>query len=221
MRRPVNCCIHGAFLLMDRKNRRREGVHVVIQLSRPTSSDLPLLVVALHEEAKALGDDLPVLITGLGKINVAISLTETLASSTSMPASIVNLGTAGALQDGRSGIQVVREVIEHDFDTELLASLTGEFFRGPLTLTDADGVTLATGDTFVSDTGTRAKLASHADLVDMEGYAVAAVAAEFGIPARVIKHVSNEANESATTAWRDSVASSAACLAAWVISNLT
>ncbi len=49
--------------------------------------DLPLLVVALQEEAEGLDDDLPVLITGPGKVNAAVAVTSVLASS--RPAAVV------------------------------------------------------------------------------------------------------------------------------------
>ena len=51
-----------------------------------------------------------------------------------------------------------------------------------------------------------AGLAEHAGLVDMEGYAVAAAAAEHGVPVRMIKHVSDEADDTAFQTWAESVA---------------
>ena len=45
-----------------------------------------------------------------------------------------------------------------------------------------------------------------ADLVDMEGYAIAWVARRFGVPVELIKLVSDPADESAGTLWVDGVA---------------
>ena len=53
----------------------------------------------------------------------------------------------------------------------------------------------------------------------MEGYAFAYVAAEFGVPIRMVKHVSDNADEGAM-AWPDLVDRSARELAAWVEANL-
>lgn len=75
---------------------------------------------------------------------------------------------------------------------------------------------LATGDTFVADEDARARLARRADLVDMEGYAVAWAAARAGVPCRMVKRVSDEAGEGADRAWRDAVDDCARDLAAWV-----
>ncbi|CAB0672676.1 5'-methylthioadenosine/S-adenosylhomocysteine nucleosidase [Corynebacterium diphtheriae] len=62
---------------------------------------------------------------------------------------------------------------------------------------------LATGDTFISDTATRDRLAQQAQLCDMEGYCVVKVAREFGIPVTLIKQVSDHADESAAAKWHD------------------
>ena len=47
-----------------------------MRLHRTISPDLPLLVVALEEEATHLHvSELPVLVTGVGKVNAAIAVT--------------------------------------------------------------------------------------------------------------------------------------------------
>jgi adenosylhomocysteine nucleosidase len=92
---------------------------------------------------------------------------------------------------------VISRVIQHDLDSELLRQLTGESHGGPLALADPGGATLATGDLFVSDPAVRARLAARAALVDMEGYALAAVSNQARVPIRIIKHVSDQAGEGA------------------------
>jgi adenosylhomocysteine nucleosidase len=69
-----------------------------MKLSGKVSSDLPLLVLALAEEAQSLDTGLPVLLTGMGKVNAACALAGILGRGP--PARIVNLGTAGALRPG-------------------------------------------------------------------------------------------------------------------------
>ncbi|RKF29075.1 nucleoside phosphorylase [Micromonospora globbae] len=177
-------------------------------------ADAPLLVLAVQEEAAHLGDDLPVLLTGMGKVNAATAVATVLASGPK-PSLVLNLGTAGALRPGWAGLHEIGTVLQHDLDTELLRTLTGQVYGAPLTLGTRTAV-LATGDTFVADEDARARLARRADLVDMEGYAVAWAAARAGVPCRMVKRVSDEAGEGADRAWRDAVDDCARDLAAWV-----
>jgi adenosylhomocysteine nucleosidase len=190
-----------------------------MQLIGDLAPHRPLLVIAVPEEAAHLGAELPVLITGIGKVNAAAALATVLASGPA-PAEVVNLGTAGALRPGLDGrIHTVGTVLQHDLNSAVLHQLTGRGYGEPLTLA-ADGPTLATGDLFVSDPAARDRLAAEAELVDMEGYAVAMVAQRAGVPVRLVKYVSDEAGEGAARAWRDSVDDCARHLAAWVREHL-
>ncbi|MEU4680016.1 nucleosidase [Micromonospora sp. NPDC023737] len=177
-------------------------------------SDAPLLVLALEEEAAHLGGDLPVLLTGMGKVNAAAAVAAVLAADVK-PSLVLNLGTAGALRPGWDGLHEIGSVFQHDLDTELLRNLTGHICGAPLTLGTQTAV-LATGDTFVSDDATRARLAQRADLVDMEGYAVASAATQAGVPCRLVKRVSDEAGDGAVRSWQESVDVCARDLAAWI-----
>lgn len=185
----------------------------------------PLLVVAVAEEAVHLGEDLPVLLTGMGKVNASAALATVLARGPH-PSGIVNLGTAGALRPGLAGTtHAIGTVLQHDLDTDVLRTLTGETIGAPLKL-DLDlpdgeqGLVLATGDLFVAEESARARLAERAHLVDMEGYAVASVARSAGVPVRLVKHVSDEAVEGAAATWRESVDACAKILARWVREEL-
>lgn len=189
-----------------------------MELMGEITAGRPLLVLAVKEEAQFLETDLPVLLTGMGKVNAATSLATVLARGP-RPSGIVNLGTAGALRSGWSGTHVVGTVVQHDLDGELLATLTGETYGAPLALPDGGDVVLASGDTFVSDEAARARLAERAPLVDMEGYALAAAAELAGVPLRIVKHVSDEAGEGAARSWRESVAGCARALADWAAAN--
>ncbi|MFJ9950483.1 nucleosidase [Kitasatospora sp. NPDC091207] len=179
------------------------------------SADRPLLVVAVREEAVYLGDRLPVLLTGIGKVNAAAALATVLARG-EHPSEVVNIGTAGALRPGWEGTHTVVQVIQHDLDSPALLELTGRTYGAPLMVGKGDGPVLATGDLFVSGAAARDRLAEHADLVDMEGYAVATVAHRAGLPVRLVKHVSDEAGEGAAHSWRESVDDCARHLADWV-----
>ncbi|MEV8099564.1 nucleosidase [Kitasatospora sp. NPDC085879] len=182
--------------------------------------DRPLLVVAVREEAAHLGDRLPVLLTGIGKINSTAALATVLAQG-ARPAEVVNLGTAGALRPGLAGTtHEIARVLQHDIDTPVLRELTGRSYGAPIDLTDGVGPTLATGDLFVSDPAARERLAAQADLVDMEGYALATVARRAGVPVRLVKYVSDEAGDGAARTWRESVDACAKILAVWADEHL-
>jgi adenosylhomocysteine nucleosidase len=187
-----------------------------MRLTGTVHEDRPLLVVALDEEAAQLGTDLPVLITGVGKVCAAVSVSSALAAL--RPSSVVNLGTAGALRHGLDGIHEVGTVVQHDFDDDGVAAVVGQHFGGPLVL--GAGLTLATGDRFVAGGPVRDALAAHADLVDMEGYAVAAACRAAGVPVRLVKLVSDDAGEDAGRTWVESVADHAHTLAAWATAHL-
>ncbi|MGW6152892.1 nucleosidase [Streptomyces sp. NPDC055144] len=179
----------------------------------------PLLVLAVKEEAQFLDTDLPVLLTGMGKVNAATALAAVLARGPH-PSGIVNLGTAGALRPGWTGTHVIGSVIQHDLDNAVLASLTGEIYGAPIDLPDHGGPVLSTGDSFISDEAARARLAASAPLVDMEGYALASAARQAGVPLRIVKHVSDEAGDGAARTWRETVADCARVLADWTARNV-
>lgn len=183
-------------------------------------SGRPLLVLAAPEEAQFLDTALPVLVTGIGKVNAAAALALTLERGPA-PSRIVNLGTAGALRPGLAGMHMVHTVIQHDLDTDLLLKLTSITYGTPITLADStNGVVLASGDAFVADASARDTLATRADLVDMEGYALAAVAGSAGAYISLVKHVTDKADEHAVKSWRDGIAVSARELADWAATNV-
>ncbi|MBB5870198.1 adenosylhomocysteine nucleosidase [Allocatelliglobosispora scoriae] len=183
-------------------------------LTGAVRADRPLIVVALPEEAAHLRTDLPILLTGVGKVEAATAVASLLASGP-RPKEIINLGTAGALRAGLTGTFEVSKVIQHDFNSAALLAVTGHLFGTPLELV-GPGLVLATGDVFVSDPVLKDALAEQADLVDMEGYAVASAAAAHGVPVRMIKHVSDDAGEGAGASWPTTVDACARELAAWL-----
>ncbi|MGW1464390.1 nucleosidase [Streptomyces sp. NPDC002308] len=190
-----------------------------MQLTGEITSTRPLLVLAVKEEAQYLDTSLPVLLTGMGKVNAATALAAVLGRGP-RPSHVVNLGTAGALRPGRTGTHVIGTVMQHDLDSDTLLSLTGETYGAPLTVGDPDGPTLATGDSFIDDEAARARLAAHASLVDMEGYALATAAHLAGVSLHIVKHVSDDAGEGAAKSWRESVAECAHALADWAARNI-
>jgi adenosylhomocysteine nucleosidase len=183
--------------------------------------DQPLLVVALEEEADALDGALPVLVTGPGKVHAAVAVTSALMSV--RPASVINIGTVGALHDGLHGVHEIRTVIQHDFDAAALRGLVNRDYAQPIHLdrtTDGARMVLATGDRFVADRVLRDALSRDAHLVDMEGYAVAWAARAAGVPVRLIKLVSDDAGDGAARTWADTVGEHSRTLSRWVHEQL-
>lgn len=178
-----------------------------------------LIVAATAAEAAHVPEGLPVVLTGLGKTAAAVATARALAGYDDPSGlTVVNIGTAGALRDGLSGLHEPRAVLNHDINAEAVRAL-GYDPQEWLEL-GGDGVVLASGDTFVTDPVVRERLAGHADLVDMEGYAVAFAAASFGARLRLVKHVSDNADEGALD-WPALVDASARELGAWLREHLS
>jgi adenosylhomocysteine nucleosidase len=176
----------------------------------------PLVVVAVLDEAQAFVDRYPTLVTGVGKVRAAAATTWAVLRH--QPGVVLNVGTAGALRPGALARDVVHEigtVIQHDLDGRAIAALTGVDPAPPIAL-GASGPVLATGDRFISSPEHRDALAPRADLVDMEGYAVAAAAAQLGVAVHLAKTVSDDAGEDAAASWSDALRAASHRLAAWL-----
>lgn len=175
-----------------------------------------LVVSATEAEAKHVPERFDVLITGIGKVTAAVAVTAALGRyPEGRRPLVVNIGTAGALRSTHSGLYFPSTVINHDISSEVLRSL-GHPVGDTLTFEDGDGTILATGDSFVSDAEVRDALAVRADLVDMEGFAVASAAVHMGARCRLVKHVSDQADETAMD-WPQQIDHSARLLAEWLV----
>lgn len=172
----------------------------------------PLVLAATAAEAHHVPDGLDVVITGIGKVDAAVVTTEAVLER--RPSLVVNIGTAGALVPGTAGLFTPSRVLNHDLSAAVLREL-GYPARDEIALPDGDGTVLATGDLFVTDPQVRDALAQRALLVDMEGFAVAAACARLGVPCRLVKHVSDEADASAMD-WPQVVDASARVLGDWL-----
>jgi adenosylhomocysteine nucleosidase len=176
-----------------------------------------LFVAALPEEVAGLSRDVEVLHLGVGKVQAATALAVHLTASRADL--VINLGTAGGLQGQRVGEVVeVAAVHQHDFDHLAVGGFVGRPVPGgPIDLDGPPGASgrLATGDRVIVSERDRAALAEHADVVDMEGYAVAATAHAFGREVWMAKAVSDGADAEAVGSWRDALACCAERLAAW------
>ena len=176
-----------------------------------------MVVVAVRQEAAHL-TGIDVVLTGIGKVAAAVAVSVAIAER--RPSFVLNVGTAGALREGFEGAHVIGRVVEHDVDHAALAALIGEDVSGEVVLDPSSSVTLATGDAFVADPGLRLALAARADLVDMEGYAVARACERVGVECRIVKVVSDAADADAGLTWQEQADRTAREIAAVVATQL-
>lgn len=175
-----------------------------------------LVVVATEAEAEYVPSGLRMVVTGIGKTAAAVATTRAIVQQ--RPSHVVNVGSAGALRHGVAGLFEVGTVVNHDMNGDAIRALGYE----PLDVLSvgSSDIVLASGDVFVSDPAVRARLAERAHLVDMEGYAVAYAARELGVPVTLVKHVSDNADETALD-WVDVVSLSARALGDWLAERYT
>ncbi|MDV7244712.1 MULTISPECIES: nucleosidase [Rhodococcus] len=174
-----------------------------------------LVVSATKAEAVHVPPEFDVLLTGIGKVSAAVAVAKALGDyPSSQKPLVVNIGTAGALHEHHSGLFTPSTVLNHDISGDAIRAL-GHEVADRLEMPEGDGSVLATGDVFVSDAGVRDVLAERADLVDMEGFAVAYACAQVGAQCRLVKHVSDTADDSALD-WPARIDASARELALWL-----
>ena len=184
------------------------------------------MVAALDEEVAHLPGDVDVLVTGVGKARAAAALAVRLAGA--RPPVVLNVGTAGAVDGVITGLVEVTWVTQHDFPYDAIETLVGSTIdRGFVLRPDVPperaaaappgSTALATGDVFVSSAEEARRLAAAGiHLVDMEAYGYASVCAEFGVPFRCVKVVSDAADEEAGDSWLDTIDACARSLGDWV-----
>lgn len=179
-----------------------------------------LVVAAIAAETAHVPEGVEVLLTGVGKTLAAVAVTRAIAEHPHRDAlEIVNIGTAGALRPGIGGLHEIGTVLNHDLSAEPIRAL-GLDPRDQVVLDPGLPTTLASGDLFVTDPVVRDALAGRADLVDMEGYAVALACTEMGVPVRLVKMVSDNADETAHD-WSAAVDGCARELGTWLEGHLT
>ena len=174
-----------------------------------------LVVAAIEAEAAHVPDGSEVLITGVGKTLAAVEVTRAICEHPRRDdLVVVNIGTAGALHADVEGLHEIGTVLNHDLSAEPIRQL-GIDPRERLVLDLAKPTTLASGDLFVTDPVVRDGLAARADLVDMEGYAIALACTELGVPVHLVKVVSDGADETAHD-WSAAVDGCARELGRWL-----
>jgi adenosylhomocysteine nucleosidase len=157
----------------------------------------------------------PVLYTGIGKVNAAIALTRRIArlrrAGQGLPL-VVNFGTAGSEDIPARTLVACRRFVDRDMNVGALGFAPGvtpfdelpPALEFPAVFAGLPEATCGTGDSFAT--------LGHdvdCDVVDMEAYALAKACRIEGAGFACAKYVSDGADEHAATHWRENVAGAA------------
>lgn len=169
-----------------------------------------LVVMALPLEAQDVFEQagIPVLYTGVGKVNAAMALTRALAryrlAGQPLPR-VVNFGSAGSRRFATGTVVACTAFHQRDMDVSGLGFDPGAtpyeaipaVLEFPTPFGDLPGSACGTGDSF--ETGARTMTF---DVVDMEAYALAKVCHVEGTAFACAKFVSDGADHAAASDWR-------------------
>ena len=183
------------------------------------ADDLPAVLVAMALPAEGAGrfeaERIPVLYTGIGKVNAAVALTRALAryraAGRAMPL-VANFGTAGSVRFAPRTLVGCRRFVDRDMDVGALGFAPGVTPFDPLppmlefgphfpSLPDA---VCGSGDSFATRAHDDA-----CDVVDMEAYALAKACRIAGAEFACAKYVSDGADAQAAKHWQENVAGAA------------
>ncbi len=183
------------------------------------ADEFPPLLVVMALAAESAGrfeqGGIPVLYTGIGKVNAAIALVRRLAAyrhaARGLPL-VVNFGTAGGVTVPARTLVACRRFVDRDMNVGALGFQPGvtPFDRLPAVLEFAPRFTTlpealcGTGDSFA----TRPQ-ALDSEVVDMEAYALAKACRVEGADFACAKYVSDNADQHAADHWKENVAGAA------------
>lgn len=166
-----------------------------------------LIVSALAQETTGISGFAPIIHTGIGKLNAAITLYEAILFH--KPDLIINYGTAGSVS-GCSGLLKVDTFIQRDMDVRGLGVPRGVTPFEDELLPKASGIVLASGDSFVTDATQQLEgLEIAVDLIDMEAFALHKVCQHHNVNFDCYKYVTDNTDEEASNDWQSNVAKGA------------
>ncbi len=147
---------------------------------------------------------IPIVYSGIGKINATIATLKAIQEF--KPKRIINFGTAGKINSQLHGLLRIKKVIQRDMQTEPLAPRgTTPFCKKPTEYFSESGThTCGTGDSFVTSQDDWL-IQQKVDVVDMELFAIAAVATEHQIPWLSFKYITDDANEDSGNDWQEKI----------------
>ena len=165
-----------------------------------------IIITALADEldASLLPQGVQIFYSGIGKLNAAIATYK--AISQSRPLRIFNFGTVGAVRPHANGLIEIQRVVQRDMIAEPLAP-RGQvpFCTRPYEYLSGSGMyTCGTGDSFVTAKDPWFET-NNVDVVDMELFAIAAIAYDHNIAWRSFKYVTDHTNEDSGQDWQQKV----------------
>lgn len=172
-----------------------------------------LIVMALPVESQGIFEraGVPVLFSGLGKVNAAIALLRRLmqyrGAGRSLPR-VVNFGSAGSRQFATGALVACRRFVQRDMDVSALGFALGQTpfeelpaqLQFPPVFTHLPEGLCGSGDSF--ETGA-ARL--HCEVVDMEAYALAKVCYLEGAAFACAKYITDGADHAAARDWESNL----------------
>jgi adenosylhomocysteine nucleosidase len=170
----------------------------------------PLLVMALPLESQGVFEraDIPVLYTGIGKVNAAYALTRRLSqymrAGVRLPL-VINFGTVGSRRHRTGSILECHAFVQRDMDVTGLGVPLGvtpfediparlEF---PRLFPQLPGGECGSGDSFVMS-----DIAMECDVMDMEAYALAKVCLLERVAFTSVKYVTDGADHASGEDWK-------------------
>lgn len=173
----------------------------------------PLVVMALPIESQGVfeREGIPVLYTGVGKINAAWALTRKLQdyrNSGQVLPLVLNFGTAGSRTFPTHSLVACDTFVQHDMDVSGLGFAIGttpfddcpallEFDR---VFRDLPRAVCGSGDRFLTG-----ECALICDVVDMEAYALAKVCRLEGTSFAAVKYVTDGADDASAADWQNNL----------------
>jgi adenosylhomocysteine nucleosidase len=169
-----------------------------------TTDTIIITALASELDANLLPKGVQVFYSGIGKLNAAIATFKAIADS--RPQRILNFGTVGAVAPCANGLIEIQRVVQRDMIAEPLAPRGQVPFctRPHEYLSGSGQYTCGTGDSFVMAKDPWFE-ANNVDVVDMELFAIAAIAHDHNIAWRSFKYVTDHTNEDSGQDWQNKV----------------
>jgi adenosylhomocysteine nucleosidase len=152
----------------------------------------------------------PVLYSGVGKVNAAIALTKELSryacAGRDMPL-VVNFGSAGSRCHASGTLVACHEFVQRDMDVRGLGFALGvtPYDEAPSRLTFDPVFHLPAGICGSGDSFATVDVEADCNVVDMEAYALAKVCWHEKVRFACVKYITDGADTSAANDWRSNV----------------